>query len=306
MQVCAKIPNQVKISFDAHEGEVNAIKWAPSGNQVATGGGDRKVKVWEIVESSSSPILKGTLTGSNAAVTSIDLDHNFLLASSNDFACRVWTLSDFKLRRTLTGHSNKVLAAKFLGSLNKVVSGSYDRTLKVWDSNKHACIRTFSAGSSCNDLITCQGNESTIISGHFDKKIRFWDARSNSSANEILLEGKNTSLDVSRDSFSLLSCVRDDTLKSLDLRTNQVVRTFCADGFKVGSDWTRCKFSPDDQYIVAGSSDGAVFIWNALSGKCETVLREHSNNVIACSWNANGRCLMSTDKNKRAIVWSEF
>ena len=39
---------------------------------------------------------------------------------------------------TLTGHSGKVLSAKFLGD-NKVVSGSYDRTLKVWDLHSRAC-----------------------------------------------------------------------------------------------------------------------------------------------------------------------
>ncbi len=305
--ICARIPNRVLLQFEAHEGEVNAIKWSPSGDTVATGGADRKVKLWEISQSSTVPILKGTLTGSNAAVTSIDLDQDLLLASSNDFASRVWTLSDMKLRRTLTGHSNKVLAVKFLGVSNKVASGSHDRTLKIWDLNRHACIRTLFAGSSCNDLVTFQGKDSMIASAHFDKKIRFWDTRSDSSANEMLFQGKVTSLDVSPDGCYLLSCVRDDSLKCLDLRQNQVIRTFCAEGFKVGCDWTRCKFSPDNQYVVAGSSDGSVFIWNAYTGKIEQILKDqHNSTVTACSWSSNGNLLMSTDRNKRAIVWSEF
>lgn len=305
--VCARIPTRVLFQFEAHDGEVNAIKWSPNSEMVATGGADRKVKLWQISDSSTLALLKGTLCGSNAAVTSIDLDQDLLLASSNDFASRVWTLSDLKLRRTLTGHSNKVLAVKFLGVSNKVASGSHDRTLKIWDLNRHACIRTLFAGSSCNDLVTCQGRDSVIASAHFDKRIRFWDTRSESSANEILLEGKVTSLDVSPDGYCLLSCVRDDTLKCLDLRMNQVIRTFCAQGFKVGCDWTRCKFSPDNQYIVAGSSDSSVFIWNASNGKIEQTLRDqHNSTVIACSWSSNGNLLMSTDRNKKAIVWSEY
>jgi len=112
---------------------------------------------------------------------------------------------------------------------------------------------------------------------------------------------------VSPDGYYLLSCVRDDTLKCLDLRMNQVIRNFCADGFKVGCDWTRCKFSPDNQYIVAGSGDGSVFIWNVQTGKVEKILQDqHSSTVIACSWSSNGNLLMSTDRNKKAIVWSEF
>ena len=36
------------------------------------------------------------------------------------FLSRVWTLDDQRLRHTLTGHSGKVLAAKFMGDNNKV------------------------------------------------------------------------------------------------------------------------------------------------------------------------------------------
>ncbi|KAK2719666.1 hypothetical protein QYM36_005224 [Artemia franciscana] len=50
--------------------------------------------------------------------------------------------------------------------------------------------------SSCNDIAVLVGG--TIVSGHFDKKIRFWDERTDASHNDILLNGKITSLDVSK------------------------------------------------------------------------------------------------------------
>ncbi|KAH0819808.1 hypothetical protein GEV33_002983 [Tenebrio molitor] len=88
------------------------------------------------------------------------------------------------------------------------------------------CIETKFAGSSCNDLVIVDSSGSTIVSGHFDKSIRFWDTRSESSANNILFNGKVTSLDLTRDANYLVCCVRDDTLKLLDLRMNQVVKSF--------------------------------------------------------------------------------
>lgn len=120
------------------------------------------------------------------------------------------------------------MAAKFLGEPSKVVTGSHDRTLKIWDLRSRACVETKFAGSSCNDLVTTGADVSgtTIISGHYDKKIRFWDTRTDCSANEIILHGKITSLDLSKDCKYLLSCVRDDTIKLLDLRMNQIIRTF--------------------------------------------------------------------------------
>lgn len=54
------------------------------------------------------------------------------------------------------------------------------------------------AGSCCNDLVPADSSGTTIISGHFDKKIRFWDTRTESANKEIEVQGKVTSLDLSR------------------------------------------------------------------------------------------------------------
>ena len=126
-----RIPTRCFLKFEAHDGEVNAIKWSPHGLTVATGGSDRKVKIWDISKNMCEQ--RGNLAGSNGAIMSLDHDAggSLLLAGSSDFASRVWSIDDQRLRHTLTGHSNKVLAAKFLGDINRVVSASYDRTIKV-------------------------------------------------------------------------------------------------------------------------------------------------------------------------------
>lgn len=75
---------------------------------------------------------------------------------------------------------------------------------------EHGCFLSFTgietkfAGSSCNDLVAADGNGFTIISGHFDKRIRFWDARTESSAKEIHLNGKVTSLDLSKGKYIIV------------------------------------------------------------------------------------------------------
>ncbi|KAG7257891.1 hypothetical protein CRUP_007042, partial [Coryphaenoides rupestris] len=149
---------------------------------------------------------KGALTGSNAGITSIEFDSagSYLLAASNDFASRIWTVDDFRLRHTLTGHSGKVLAARFLLDNARIVSGSYDRTLKLWDLRS---MKTVFAGSSCNDIVC---TEQCVMSGHFDKKVRFWDIRAESIVRELELQGRVTCLDLSQERTELLTCSRDD------------------------------------------------------------------------------------------------
>ncbi|CRK89337.1 CLUMA_CG003096, isoform A [Clunio marinus] len=94
-----EIPNKVHINFDAHDGEVNAVRWSPVDRIVATGGSDRKVKLWDVGKGNSFE-SRGTLVGSNQAVNSLDFDSTgtLILGTSNDFASRVWSISDHRLR----------------------------------------------------------------------------------------------------------------------------------------------------------------------------------------------------------------
>nr|AWV66678.1 autophagy-related protein 16 [Brachionus koreanus] len=305
--------NKAVYKFDCNEGEVNAIKYHRNGKYFATGGGDRKIKLWELKDGKTEHI--GSLIGSNASVASIDIDseNNLIAGTSFDFACRLWSMNDHRLRlstgdvqptHTLTGHTNKVLSGKFLGVM-KVVTGSYDRTLKVWDLMQKACIKTLFAGSSCNDLVTLDSQ--SIISGHLDKKIRFWDIRMDPPQSEISLQGKITSLDISSNRNYLLASIRDENcLKMIDTRMNQVTETFCCEEYRPGFDWARAIFSPDmdHQFICAGSADGSVIIWNSASTKVEKVLKEHNASVISLAWHPQGHHLITCDAKKKAVIWA--
>uniref|UniRef100_A0A671E1E7 Autophagy related 16 like 1 n=1 Tax=Rhinolophus ferrumequinum TaxID=59479 RepID=A0A671E1E7_RHIFE len=299
-----RVPTTALYVFDAHDGEVNAVQFSPGSRLLATGGMDRRVKLWEVFGDKCE--FKGALSGSNAGITSIEFDSagSYLLAASNDFASRIWTVDDYRLRHTLTGHSGKVLSAKFLLDNARIVSGSHDRTLKLWDLRSKVCIKTVFAGSSCNDIVC---TEQCVMSGHFDKKIRFWDIRSETIVQEMELLGRITALDLNPERTELLSCSRDDLLKIIDLRINAIRQTFSAPGFKCGSDWTRVVFSPDGSYVAAGSAEGSLYIWSVLSGKVEKVLsKHHSSSINAVAWSPSGSHVVSVDKGSKAVLWSEY
>ncbi|CAL7940179.1 unnamed protein product [Xylocopa violacea] len=92
------VPTKVSVTFTAHDGEVYAVKWSPVERVLATGGADRKVKLWNISKGASES--KGILVGSNAGVMCVDFDSTgtLILGASNDYASRVWTVNDFRLK----------------------------------------------------------------------------------------------------------------------------------------------------------------------------------------------------------------
>ncbi|KYN14218.1 Autophagy-related protein 16-1 [Trachymyrmex cornetzi] len=98
------VPTKISVSFIGHEGEVYAVKWSPTGI-FATGGSDRKVKLWSI-NNKDIHDNKGILVGCNAGVMSVDFDSTgtLILGASHDFASRVWTVSDLRLKVSFCIH----------------------------------------------------------------------------------------------------------------------------------------------------------------------------------------------------------
>ncbi|KAK2092468.1 hypothetical protein P7K49_028996 [Saguinus oedipus] len=91
-----RVPTTALCVFDAHDGEVNAVQFSPGSQLLATGGMDYRVKLWEVFGEKSE--FKGSLSGSNAGITSIEFDStgSYPLAASNDFASQIWTVDDYR------------------------------------------------------------------------------------------------------------------------------------------------------------------------------------------------------------------
>lgn len=297
------VPGKMCLNFIANDGDVHAIRYSPIKHFLATGGNDRKINLWDLRKAKLKPST--TFVGSNATINSIEFDSGgtLVMAASNDNSCRIWTMADNKLKHTLTGHQRKVTAAKFLIDISNVVTGSHDRTLKLWNLQTKKCLKTLSCASACNDLITL--NNGAIISGHFDKKIRFWDTRSDSFNHEIPLNGKITSLEISKDCVYLLSCDRNDTIHLFDLRKNQMIRTFGNDNFKVTCDAARASMNRYSKFVAAGSSDGNIFIWN-FNGALETILSGTSKAAVtAVAWDPFASFLSSTNRTRYCTIWCD-
>nr|XP_055176818.1 protein Atg16l2 isoform X5 [Nyctereutes procyonoides] len=268
--VAAQPPSQVLDVLDAHLSEVNAVCFGPNSSLLATGGADRLIHLWNVVGGRLE--ANQTLEGAGGSITSVDFDPSGsqVLAATYNQAAQLWKVGEAQSKETLSGHTDKVTAAKFKLTRHQAVTGSRDRTVKEWDLGRAYCSRTISVLSYCNDVVC---GDHVIISGHNDQKIRFWDSRVPCCTQVIPVQGRVTSLNLSHDQLHLLSCSRDDTLKIIDLRVSNIRQVFRADGFRCGSDWTKAVFSPDRSYALAGSWDGALYIWDVDTGKLEGSLR---------------------------------
>ncbi|XP_063112615.1 protein Atg16l2 isoform X5 [Cavia porcellus] len=268
---------------------------------LATGGADRLIHLWNAVGGRLE--ANQTFEGAGGSITSVDMDPSGsqVLAATYNQAAQLWKVGEAQSKETLSGHKDKVTAAKFKLTRHQAVTGSRDRTVKEWDLGRAYCSRTINVLSYCNDVVC---GDHIIISGHNDQKIRFWDSRGPCCTQVIPVQGRVTSLSLSHDQLHLLSCSRDDTLKVIDLRLSNIRQVFRADGFKCGSDWTKAVFSPDRRYALVGSWDGALYIWDVDTGKLEcTLWGPHCAAVNAVAWCYSGSHVVSVDQGRKVALW---
>ncbi|XP_065917583.1 autophagy-related protein 16-1-like isoform X2 [Dysidea avara] len=292
-------PKNAINSLDAHVGEISACNFSSRGTYFATGGSDRLVKLWSVDTTTGNCSIVNTLIGSKGTIMSIEFDdqEKYTLATSNDQTALLWSVSAQNVMQTMTGHRDKVLCAKFLDA-ERVVTGSLDRTLKIWDLHHvDTSPKTLFAGSGCTDLIVGKSMRFSIISGHTDKKIRFWDIQSDKYSS-IVLTGKVNSLDLSPDQTLLLCCTQDDILTLIDLRQNRIHTTLAPVGVSVG--WCRARFSPDGQFVAAGST---LFVWETITGSQKCLKQQNIYPGVGCVWHPNGQLVAGVVQSKKIIFW---
>ncbi|XP_048453816.1 autophagy-related protein 16-1-like [Rhincodon typus] len=286
----ARVPARVRFSLqEAHDGEVNAVKFSPNSKILATGGSDRKVKLWDIV-------------GDTWAISRL-----WLASGKYNHATHAPD-NDNPQQENLTIdplHSMAFPSSEYptITLLRVNVDQSPDQTGTAIKHSGYKGVSSIPLPSRCSDIVC---SDYLIISGHFDEKVRLWDSRSGMKTDEIPLQGKVTSLDINSERTQLLSCSRDDLLKVVDLRMNETRQELRAEGFKCGADWTKAIFSPDGSYAIVGSSDGVLYVWDTLTGKLETSLvGQHRSSINAVSWSLSGEYVVSVDRSRLANLWTD-
>lgn len=286
----------------AHVGGCGSLLFEHNSSRIITGGQDQKVRVWD----SETGVLSSTLHGCLGSVLDIAVTHDngTIIAASSSNNLYVWDVGSGRVRHTLTGHTNKVCAVDVSrGSTHHVVSAAYDHTMKVWDLKKGYWISTITCPSNCN-AICFSMDGSTVCSGHMDGYIRLWDTKSGKNLGEVGPHASAiTSVCLSRDGNTVLSSGKDNSHNLYDIRSLEVSDTLRATGY-LGSNWSRSCFSSDENYVVAGSANGPVYVWSRKMSNKVSPLTEHTAPVLCCSWSDMGKPLATADKSGTICVWA--
>lgn len=154
---------------NAQQGEVLATAVSTDGKYCATGGRDRKVRIFDLRTNQEIKAFEGH----RDAVTSLSFrpDSNSLFSGSLDRCVKHWDLNEMGYLETLFGHQEGIYSLDCWHK-GRPVSSSGDRKLRLWNTanDTHLVFRGHKGAVDTVQMLT----DNLVLSGSQDGTVSLW------------------------------------------------------------------------------------------------------------------------------------
>lgn len=307
------------LGVDGHVGAVVGV--ATQGNQVASGGEDGTVRLWDLATRRPVCIHRGHVGWVFA--TTISPDGSTVASAGDDGVIRMWGTENGEAVAALAAHEGRIRSLSFSRVGQLLVSGGEDGRVHVWDAGRLALLRSMHAPGSPVWSVAFGCDDRVVAASGEDEFVRLYDAATGSLLAEepghrdwvrsvafagraprlVSGSGDRTMLVWSTSGCSLTQLRRTDALPakvravavsdSADLVVGATedaeLHAFTADGpagvvkAPAGVDWIRSLALAEDGTVVAGCEDGAVRTWAVGDGGTQLDVLSPGVNTI---WSA--------------------
>ncbi|UTT96985.1 hypothetical protein NDA17_004669 [Ustilago hordei] len=128
-----------------HKDYVKALAHASDAGYVASGGFDKRIKLWDIREARSAPMLELDDKAVKTSVYALSVNPGgaVIAAGSPEQHVKVWDPRSGRKCAELVGHTDNVRTVLVSEDARYLLSGSADSTVRLWSLGEQRCLHTF-------------------------------------------------------------------------------------------------------------------------------------------------------------------
>lgn len=270
-----------------HTDSVTSVGFSSDGQYVATSSYDGNVKVWKCTEGAMGELLH-TLEGPSKEVEWM-LWHpkgHVIIAGSLDSTAWMWWAPTGKVMQVFAGHANDVSCGCWVNQGKLICTGSTDCSAIVWNPRTGQPAHSF---RSLHDggivAIAAHGELPLVATGSEDASAKIIHAETGKIV--VTLSGHTECVEAlafnnPQNPMQFLATGSMDGKVSIwDCKTWEMRCTFTDHGD--GGGIVRCKWLNTlayNNFLCTCSTDNTLRLFDALGGRCEKVLRGHTDQVV--------------------------
>lgn len=248
---------------------VNHLHFSTDGLHLITSSEDDQIIIYDVERGTQKRLLNSQKYG----VDHIHFTHtrNAAIHSSTkrDDAIRYLSLHDNKFIRYFSGHTKRVNSLAMSPSDDTFISGSLDSSVRLWDLRSPNCVGIMQVQGK--PVVAFDPEGLVFAVGVHSEQVKLYDLKSFEKgpfATFKLPQEKKcewTGLRFSPGGKTLLLNTNGNVIRLLDAFDGVPLQTF-AGHFNNKGIALDGGFSPDSKFVLSGSTDGRIHVWNAESG----------------------------------------
>jgi WD40 repeat protein len=276
---------------------VLAVAWQPHGTQIASGGLDGLVKLWDGTTGKLHRSLHGHLGWIRAIA--YQPGSRLIATGGTDHFIKLWAAGTGRLVRTLHGHRGRVHALTFDPAGQRLVSSSADKTARVWDVARGRELLTLEHPAEVTAAVFSPDGQQ-IATACRDGTARLWEAATGGRVR--ILPGHRAevgALAYAPNGQRLATASGDGTVRLWDPSNGKGLTILRGHTAAVQA----VAFSLDGRWLASGGNGTEIILWDGRSGARRETVRGHGGVVFDLAFSPDSRKLASASTDGTVRIW---
>lgn len=286
-----------------HTGAVRSVAFAPSGILLLSGSHDNSLRLWDLEQATEAKALRGH--GSRVEAVAISPTGKLAVSGSQDGSVRVWDVAGYAESRTigsrtLAGHADAVLAARFAAD-GRVLTASRDRTAKLWDPSGVELVRFEQGHEFLATSAVFYDDGQRLVTGAGDNTARVWNVGSGAELMVMRGAGRAGAVAVDPAGQLLATGGAKGAVQLWDLATGERIAELTGHEAEV----TAAAFNSSSNLLATGDDRGEIRLWTIEGGQAtlQSTLNSHNRTITGIIFGAAGDKLYSSSGDNTSARW---
>ncbi len=279
-----------------HTDEIRCLAFHPSNTMIASGSGDRTVRLWRLADGQ----LLHTFNGHKKAINclAVSPDGRLIASGGRDRRVFIWKLPAARTTIELKGHTQPVLCMAITPDSQILATGGADGGIQLWHLPDGKNLRLLDGHSSSVLALAIHRDGEILVSAGADAAVRLWSLPDGKLMNTLHGHRDKEAdavhcIAVSEDGRFLASGGTDGNVCLWNLPSGSARETL--EGHLASVECL--SFSPDGTSLASGGADQMVRLWRIPDGRMLSAWEAHSSDVTHLVFSRDAEWLASASGN---------